>query len=51
MTHLTMGRYSALFIARYGSESYIRFSEKMLTLDRREKLREEIIKNIGNDDI
>ena len=51
MTHLTMGRHSALFIARYGSESYIRFSEKMLTLDRREKLREEIIKNISNDDI
>ncbi len=50
MTHLTMGRYSALFIARYGSESYIRFSGKVLTLDRRKKLREEILKNINNDD-
>lgn len=43
LTKLTVGRHSAIFIARYGSESYMKFSEKLLTLDRREKLRNEIL--------
>lgn len=45
LTKLTVGNYSALFIAQYGSESYMRFSEKLLTFDRREKLKAEIQKS------
>lgn len=43
MTHLTMGKDTALFIARHGSPSYAKYSEKLMLYDRREKLREEIL--------
>ena len=43
MTHLTMGDATARFIATYGSPSYMRYSERLLTMDRRHRLRDEII--------
>ena len=42
MTDLTMGKDTALFIARYGSPSYVKYSEKLMLYDRREALRSEI---------
>lgn len=45
LTHLTTGNESARFIAQYGSESYSRFGEKLLIFDRKEKLRNEILRN------
>ncbi len=39
MTHLTAGKESALFIAGHGSPSYVKYSEKLMFYDRREKLR------------
>ena len=45
LTLLTTGNDSARFIAKYGSESYLRFGEKLLTFDRKEKLRNEILRD------
>ncbi len=42
MTRLTAGRYSALYIARFGSESYKRYGERLKISDRREELKREI---------
>ncbi len=42
MTCLTLGRETADFIARCGSPSYVRYSEKLMLYDRREELKSEI---------
>lgn len=43
MTHLTMGNATARFIATHGSPSYMKYSDRLLTLDRKQRLREEIL--------
>ena len=45
LTLLTTGNNSARFIAEYGSESYLKFGEKLMTFDSKEKLRKEIKEN------
>ncbi len=46
MTRLTVGKESALFIARYGSPSYMKYSDKLMLYDRREELRKEISRGL-----
>ncbi len=48
MTYLTAGKETALFIARNGSPSYMKYSERLMLYDRREELKNEILK-VGRD--
>ena len=44
MTRLTVGRETALFIARFGSPSYVKHSSKLMINDRWEELKNEILR-------